>query len=295
VQKMYSLILAALVVAVSAAFPFPAGENQRPYRVTLGVDCELASGGSGPGPIGPLDKQCLWDISSTNHANLKFCISDDGIFRGDGGSGGSGGTGLSGCTTDSSTPDKKRNVEEHNRAEAKILVPFSYFRLDEKFNEKQVSCAPEIRLLVDNEIVAHTDGHYNPNGVHWTQNGEGEFRAKLSLTKHVAHEFTLQYRDGADCDDFGDVGHAEKRTWATFDVHLSPTCTRGFTKEGKRNVLEAEEVESSSSSSSGTLVSATHYREGQRYVCVQLNQAILMKVVRNHHDSDDDDSDDDDE
>jgi hypothetical protein len=67
------------------------------------------------------------------------------------------------------------------RQEVNLLVPFSYERRDDDNNEDQgFECGPDIRLLIDGEVVAHTEAA----GGNYPQRGNAHFKVKVSLTSN---------------------------------------------------------------------------------------------------------------
>jgi hypothetical protein len=151
------------------------------------------------------------------------------------------------------------------------LCRSSYLRNDEDINDGQLSCAPEIRVSIDGEVVAHTDGRYVEGGQTWPASGEGVFRFKVSLARGIGQNAVFEYRDGPDCDQFDDDDSAESADWETFDP--LDDCSE-FDK--KRDVESSSS--SSSSSSSGTTVSVSGVKEERRFFCVALSDAVLVEI-----------------
>jgi len=243
-------------------------------------------------------KTCLWpDVSSfgssIRNRNMKFCVVDGGLYRG-----------IDDSSDRCHDIGNKRAVDdvEAKRAEVEVLVPYAWLRRDEKFNEFQVSCAPELRLLVDDEVVAHTDTTYDPAGHHYPRDGEAEFKVKISVTEAAIHSLAVQYRDGKGCDDFDDDDDAQKRTFIDIEnldllangqpnnkqCRARDNVSKTVNLDGRKRDDDSSSSSSSSSdsSSSGTSVDVTGIRESNRFNCVALDQAILMRVA----DDDDDDS-----
>jgi hypothetical protein len=264
------LIFAALVGVASAGANL-GNDFLRPRPVTIGVDCPANATSvrfqfpeaTAPGS----ETACLWRGGN----NTVLCILDDGLHRG---------SDINGVTANGRCQNvpTKRSIDEaeERRAELDVFVPLTWIRRDEKFNEKQTSCAPEFRLLIDGEVVAHTESSATDDQ-HYPRDGEAEFKVKVSLTKERNHRFQVQYRDGEGCDEFDDDDDVEKRTFVDIESlsRDDPPCKA----HNKRSVEDVE----SSSSSSGTTVDAS-IRERARFNCVALNEAILVRLS-----SDDDD------
>jgi hypothetical protein len=307
---MYSVIFAAVLGLAAATTDQSTSDiYKRPHRVTLGVDCAVQDKTDGVGIIGHfprnsegagLKKTCLWPEHTDAEKNMHFCVLDGGIFRGFD-SGYHANTAADGRCTLAGTKRSVADVED-KRADVELLIPYAWIRRDEKFNEAQVSCAPELRLLVDDEVVAHTDTTYDPAGHHYPRDGEAEFKVKISVTEAKIHKLAVQYRDGKGCDDFDDDDDAQKRTFIdiesldllTNDSPNNKQCrVRDNTPKSKKRDVESSSSSSSSSSdddddsSSGTDVDVTGIRESNRFNCVALDQAVLMRVA---DDDDDDDS-----
>jgi len=236
--------------------------------VTVGVDCPATVAGSGFStvPTGvPSETQCLWHAGTSGNEN--FCVQSSGLLlRG------------SDCIAATPAPVSKRDVADVAAVAAKrhsvtAKVAFRYVRVDEKLNEHQTTCGPELRVLVDGVPVAHS----KTDGSEWPKEGEGALRIKLSVDESVPHPLIVQYRDGADCDAFDDDDDAE-REWISIADGLPGigSCT------AKKRSVESSSS-SSSSSSDGTSLSV-EVREKTR-LCVVLDQAVL---VESHADDDDD-------
>jgi hypothetical protein len=261
-----NVLVCAAFLAVALAYLGDSDNGVRPGEVDIREDCEVGAGGNidnefpNPGAEGT-ETACLFKVEDDDDDNGKFCTTADGFHRG-----------VTGYTTNGANcpapggASKKRDVEEA-RDTIKFKVPFRYVRSDEDINDGQLSCAPEIRVVVDGEVVAHTDARYKEGGQTWPALGEGVFRFKASLARNIQHDVVFQYRDGPDCDEFDDDDSADSTQWEDFDPIDS--CN----DKKKRNVES-----SSSSSSSGTTVSVSSVAEDRRITCVALNDAALLET-----------------
>jgi hypothetical protein len=269
-----NVLLCATFLAAALAYYGDSDEGIRPGKIDLFEDCEIQSTSEfrerfPQGDTGS-ETACLFFSPDNrkrggrcNSNNQFYCYTETGFFRGTDNEGDN-----EKCTTPNS--ESKRNVLEV-RDVHKYTVPFQYLRSDEDINDGQLSCAPEIRVSIDGEVVAHTDGRYVEGGQTWPASGEGVFRFKVSLARGIGQNAVFEYRDGPDCDQFDDDDSAESADWETFDP--LDDCSE-FDK--KRDVESSSS--SSSSSSSGTTVSVSGVKEERRFFCVALSDAVLVEI-----------------
>ena len=86
-----------------------------------------------------------------------------------------------------------------------IEVGFEYTR-DDRTEDTRSECGPEVRLVLNDVVLAHTDAEVTAEDVPmFPAEGEGSFEVKVELAPGT-YDVEIQYRDGESCDLFDDDG-----------------------------------------------------------------------------------------